>query len=226
MLELYGESLRIARELGTRTGERIVLGNLGSVWQHLGEHSRAEGLFRQSLALARELGDRRGSAIALLSLGTLDRKLGRNDAAVTELSEAVSLLAPIRSNDYLAEAQLQLARSLAIAGDLDRATAVARDSLELACTIGRVDLAFAAELFEAEIALAAGRDPATVGRELMGLAVPDRQDALAGEWHYLRWRCTGAADERAAALAALSAAVAACKDPEIKARIAELKGDH
>jgi hypothetical protein len=54
-IDYYDQALVIAREIGYRRGEGIVLGNMGLAYHNLGETRRA---IEPHLAIAREIGDR------------------------------------------------------------------------------------------------------------------------------------------------------------------------
>ncbi|TAD79089.1 MAG: tetratricopeptide repeat protein [Oscillatoriales cyanobacterium] len=79
-IDLYEQSLAIAREIGDRKGEANSLGNLGNAYYSLGQVQRAIGLHEQSLAIAREIGDRQGAAASLQALAICYQKIGRTAA--------------------------------------------------------------------------------------------------------------------------------------------------
>lgn len=224
MLEFYTKSFKIAEEMGNRSGMRIVLGNLGTVHQQLGQFEKAEQLFRRSLALARELGDKRGTGIALCSLGVLHRKLGDMTSALRELEEAVGLLEPIRANDYLTEAQYQLALTMMVSGDRDQAGILAERCLRDASALGRDEYVYRSRLLQLELGLGAdgvGMDDAAAA--LRSLAPPPGRPDLEAERLYLLWLATGGKPDRDAALAALHGLAGKEYDPEIIGRIARLE---
>ena len=75
-IELFQQSLEIAREIGNRYGEEIPLGNLGLAYQSLVQSQRAIDFYQQHNEIAREIGDRKGEADSLfnmaISLGRID----------------------------------------------------------------------------------------------------------------------------------------------------------
>ena len=54
------KDLNISRELGDRTGEYGALGNLGNVFDSLGQYDKAIKFHTKTLNISRELGDRTG----------------------------------------------------------------------------------------------------------------------------------------------------------------------
>jgi len=81
-VEFHEQYLAIAREIGYRRGEGIVLGNMGGAYIILGELRRAIKLFEQQLAINREIGYRRGEGNALGCLGLAYAGLGEPYRAI------------------------------------------------------------------------------------------------------------------------------------------------
>jgi tetratricopeptide (TPR) repeat protein len=75
-------ALAAARDLGDRSAEGAHLGNLGLVYNSLGEYRRAIDYQEQRLAVARELGDRQGEGAALGGLGSAYILLGDYHRAI------------------------------------------------------------------------------------------------------------------------------------------------
>ena len=74
-IEFHEQALTILRNLGDRSGEGGVLGNLGLAYATLGETRRAIEFHEQALVIDREIGDRRGEGADLGNLG-LAKPLG------------------------------------------------------------------------------------------------------------------------------------------------------
>ena len=70
----YEQRLVIAREIGDRQGEGIVLGNLGLAYAGLGQVEKAIGLLEQSLRIGEEIKD---PEIVRVSQAQLDRLRGQ-----------------------------------------------------------------------------------------------------------------------------------------------------
>ncbi len=84
--DLLGESLRLRRELGDRSGVAASLNNLGLVAADAGRPDEARTMYEESLAIRRELKDTPGEAAVLNNLGLLEYRAGRYTAA-RELQE-------------------------------------------------------------------------------------------------------------------------------------------
>ena len=52
----------IRKEIGDREGEASSYGNLGTVFQSLGEYGKAEEYLQKALAIQSEIGDKEGEA--------------------------------------------------------------------------------------------------------------------------------------------------------------------
>ncbi|MEM9541373.1 MAG: CHAT domain-containing tetratricopeptide repeat protein, partial [Cyanobacteria bacterium P01_E01_bin.42] len=81
-IDYHEQSLVIVREIGNRSGEGKSLGNLGNVYQSLGEYHRAIDYYEQSLVIAREIGDRSGEGKILGNLGNVYQSLGEYHRAI------------------------------------------------------------------------------------------------------------------------------------------------
>ena len=64
-IDLYEQGLSIAREIGDRAREGILLGNLGSAYRNVGKYERAIDLSEKDLAIAREIGNQASQVRAL-----------------------------------------------------------------------------------------------------------------------------------------------------------------
>src|SRR5690625_7876499 len=69
--ELYGESLRLRRELGDRLGTAVTLNSLGQLHWRRREPAAAAGCYRQSLELAYAIGNQREAVAALAGTAAL-----------------------------------------------------------------------------------------------------------------------------------------------------------
>ena len=57
-------------------GEAIILSNLATIAEHLGNPSDAQQLTNQSIAIKRDIGDRRGEAFSHVQLATQAKNRG------------------------------------------------------------------------------------------------------------------------------------------------------
>ncbi|MEG4392392.1 tetratricopeptide repeat protein [Microcoleus sp. BROC3] len=76
------QSLLIYKAIQERQGEANSLGNLGNVYQCLGEYERTIALYENSLIISQEIKDRQGEANSLGNLGNAYQRLGRYEKAI------------------------------------------------------------------------------------------------------------------------------------------------
>ena len=62
--------MKIAQEIGDRSGEGAAYGNLGSAYQSLGDYRKAIEYHEKRLKIAQEIGDRSGEGAAYGNLGS------------------------------------------------------------------------------------------------------------------------------------------------------------
>ncbi|MFM7791819.1 MAG: tetratricopeptide repeat protein, partial [Microcystis panniformis] len=104
-IEFHQQSLAITREIGDRGSEATSYGNLGNVYDSLGEYQKAIEFYQQSLAITREIGDRGGEAVSWFNLGLTYDKLKRISEAKEaylqsrELFQALGLAADVQKCD-------------------------------------------------------------------------------------------------------------------------------
>jgi tetratricopeptide (TPR) repeat protein len=96
-IDLYSQSLTIARDLGDRQLEAVTLGNLGTCHSigichsSLGDYRQAINLHTQVPDIARDLGDREGEGIHLGNLGLCCERLGDYRQAIDLHTQALAL---------------------------------------------------------------------------------------------------------------------------------------
>ena len=61
----------ITDEIGDRAGEARCYGNLGQVFESIGEYDKAKQYFKKGLVISKEIGDRAGEAADYFNLGAL-----------------------------------------------------------------------------------------------------------------------------------------------------------
>ena len=87
----YSQALELYRLISDRSGEAVVLNNMGRAHDDLGERRKAVDLFLQALQIHREIGDRSGEATTLNNLGNILYDLGDKQRALEDLNEAFAL---------------------------------------------------------------------------------------------------------------------------------------
>ena len=95
-LDTWQQALELYRQAGNRTGEAIILGNIGNVYQSLGDYPQALDYQEQSLTLKRELGDRAGEAKTLGNMGYLFEAQSEPQLAIIFFQEAVNIYEEFR----------------------------------------------------------------------------------------------------------------------------------
>lgn len=117
----YDEALRLYRSTGDRTGEAVLLSNLGGAEVKLGRYDEAEEHLMQALALDRELRNVPYEASTLDFLGTLYG--GRRDAgrAAAYHREAMTLFRRVGDRHGVSCAHNGLGEAARIAGRSDEA---------------------------------------------------------------------------------------------------------
>ena len=68
---LYNEALSIMKEIRNRQGQSACYGNLGTVYENLGEYGKAKTYQENALVIRKEIGDQQGKALCYGNLGTV-----------------------------------------------------------------------------------------------------------------------------------------------------------
>jgi predicted ATPase/class 3 adenylate cyclase len=128
----YDESLGLYREIGDRWGSTYAIGNMGALAFMQGDIERARSLLEECLALSREFHYASWTAAILCSLAALHMSLGDHAAARPLLEESISLESGLGEGPSLALPLNMLGWVTQHEGDIGRAAASFRESLELA----------------------------------------------------------------------------------------------
>ena len=79
----------IRKEIGDKEGEASAYGNLGSVFQSVGQYTKAEEYLQKALVIRKEIGDKKGEASAYGNLGTVFQSIGQYTKAEEYLQKAL-----------------------------------------------------------------------------------------------------------------------------------------
>ncbi|HEV3291613.1 MAG TPA: tetratricopeptide repeat protein, partial [Streptosporangiaceae bacterium] len=90
-IDLYTQSLAIARDTGDRQSEAAALGNLANCHQSLGDYRQAIDLYTQSLAIAHDTGDRQSEGAALGNLANCRYRLGDYRQAIDLHTQSLAI---------------------------------------------------------------------------------------------------------------------------------------
>ncbi len=109
---MYQAALAIAREVGNRRREGVVLGFLGALEREQGRLDEARDHYDQALAIHRAVGNRRYEGAVLAHLGDLLAQCGQRDQARALLAVGEAHLRELGEN-------LELAALLCVRGHLE-----------------------------------------------------------------------------------------------------------
>ena len=98
-IESLQKFLATNRMIHSREGESIDLGNLGIIFESLGQYQKAIDFYQQSLAIAREIRDRKGEAISLGNLGAAYQSLGQYKKATDYQQQSLAIIQEIGYRD-------------------------------------------------------------------------------------------------------------------------------
>jgi tetratricopeptide (TPR) repeat protein len=135
-IDLYGQALAIARDIGDRRSEGAALGNLGICRRRLGEYPQAIDLYGQALAIFRDIGDREGEGVALVGLGSCRRRLGEYPQAIDLYGQALAIARDIGDREGEGVALVGLGNCHTSLGEYQWATGLYGRALAIARDIG------------------------------------------------------------------------------------------
>jgi len=90
-LEKWEAGLKKAREIGDKDYISKFIGNLGVVYDDLGQYQKALDYHQQALKIRREIGDRRGEARDFGNIGLVYDNLGQYQKALDYYRQALSI---------------------------------------------------------------------------------------------------------------------------------------
>jgi tetratricopeptide (TPR) repeat protein len=102
-LELYEQSLNLAREMGDRLGVAVALENLATLAHRLGNRNQSRLQFADALLLYRTVGDWIGVAACLVGVAVLRAEEGFAEGAVQLLGAATSLQDKHEAGELMSE---------------------------------------------------------------------------------------------------------------------------
>ncbi|MBD2069533.1 tetratricopeptide repeat protein [Leptolyngbya sp. FACHB-671] len=90
-LQSWQQALEIYREIGDRTGEGIILNNIGGVYANQGQYPQALEFYQQALSIAQAVGDRAGEGTTLNGIGRVYLDQGQYPQALEFYQQALSI---------------------------------------------------------------------------------------------------------------------------------------
>ena len=128
--------LKIAIEISDRGGEEAAYGNLGNVYQSLGDYQKAMGYHEKQLKIAIEIGDRGGEARAYGSLGNVYQSQGDYRKAMEYQEKQLKISTEIGDRDGEGKGYGSLGNAYHSLGDHRKATGYYEKNLKIAKEIG------------------------------------------------------------------------------------------
>jgi DNA-binding CsgD family transcriptional regulator/tetratricopeptide (TPR) repeat protein len=126
------QSLKIAREIGWRSGESYALWIAGFSLGPLGEYARALEVTQNSLEIAEEIGHRQWMSAAHCALGAIYHDMRLSSPARQHLEQALTLAKETGSLHWLRVSSGLLASACILQGEVHRAELVLGPALDLA----------------------------------------------------------------------------------------------
>lgn len=135
-IDLFQQSLTIAREIGNSLRESVALCNLGSCCYSLGDYHFAIDNLQRSLEIARKIGNSHTERIALSSLGNCYYSLGDYHRAIDNLQQSLEIARGIKYRQGEGCTLGNLGNCYRSLGDYHRAIQYLQRYLEIAREIG------------------------------------------------------------------------------------------
>lgn len=108
-IRLWGKGLRTAKKSKYKQGTGAFLGNIGMVYDDLGQYNKALSYYQQALAINRETGGRRGEGNNLTNMGLVYQNLNQYDKAVRSFLESLKICEEVGAPESLWRAHRGLA---------------------------------------------------------------------------------------------------------------------
>jgi len=116
-LLLYEKVLQIKTNFGSKVGVALVKNNLGVLYGHIGNLSRAETYFKESLSLYRSLKDKSGQCLVYFNWALALQKAGKHKSALGNFQRSLSIAKEIGVNEYVTDSYQGLFKSYAALGE-------------------------------------------------------------------------------------------------------------
>ncbi len=88
-LDKFQQGLSLAKKIGDKSGEGTILGNIGVVYQSLGQYPKALESYEQSLVISKAIGNKSGEGITLNNIGEVYQSLGQYPKALEYYQQAL-----------------------------------------------------------------------------------------------------------------------------------------
>jgi tetratricopeptide (TPR) repeat protein len=172
-IDLHEEALAIAREIGDRGVEGMLLGNLGTCYWAVGDYPKAIDLDEQALTIAREIGDRRAEGDQLCNLGPCYSALGDYPQAIDLDEQALAIARDIGNRIAEGAVLANLGWCYFWLGDYPQAIDLNEQALAIGRDLGHRYLEAYALGYLGRVWLAAGEAPRAVSSFGEAIAIAD-----------------------------------------------------
>jgi CHAT domain-containing protein/tetratricopeptide (TPR) repeat protein len=129
------EALRIAHDLGNRSGEAVFKGNLAAALLNSGRYSEALSEAREAMALSRELKNRRDEGRNLSTIANVHAETAQYNLAIQNFTRAIEIAREMRDRPSEADQHASLALIFALIGESDRALSEIRAAIGIAASL-------------------------------------------------------------------------------------------
>ncbi|KAL9986390.1 hypothetical protein ACROYT_G000533, partial [Oculina patagonica] len=134
--ECFEKALAIKIKIGDRAGEASCYGNLGNVFQSLGEYNKAKEYYEKALGIIIETGERKQEASCYRNLGTVFQYLGEYDKAKEYHEKALAIGIEIGDKAGKASCYGNLGTVFRSLGEYDKAKEYHEKALAIRIEIG------------------------------------------------------------------------------------------
>ncbi|MDP6190550.1 MAG: tetratricopeptide repeat protein, partial [Gammaproteobacteria bacterium] len=135
-LETVIQAISTLREAGDKRNEGMHLGNLGNIYQQLGESERAMKALTEAVKVARLVGDRRSEGAHLGNIGLIYQHRGDIDRALEHYTLAVDIQREVGDKRTVGMNLGNIGNCYRLRGDSRRAIEFYTQSVEIAREIG------------------------------------------------------------------------------------------
>ena len=126
----------ITKEIGDKRGEAADYENLGTVFDSVGQYTKAEEYLRKALVISKEIGDKQGEASAYGNLGTVFQSVGQYIKAEEYLQKALVIKKEIGDKEGEASAYGKLGTVFKSVGQYTKAEEYLQKALVIRKEIG------------------------------------------------------------------------------------------
>ncbi|MBV6622708.1 MAG: tetratricopeptide repeat protein [Rivularia sp. (in: Bacteria)] len=134
--QFWEQALKIYREIKDSRGEGTTLGNLGIVYNVLGDYEKAIEFYQQHLAIAKQIGDRAGESLALGNLGIAYTFLGDYKQAIEFYQQQLAIAKQIGDRAGISRVLGNLGLAYYNLGDYEKAIELLQQTSAISKELG------------------------------------------------------------------------------------------